>query len=239
VTQITKNLETLRARIAQATAAAGRNENEVSLLAVSKRHTPESIALARDAGLNCMAENYLQEALEKIALLGNDIEWHYIGRIQSNKSKAIAMNFQWAQTVHTMKIARRLNDQRPQEMSALNVCVQVNTDHGKGNDKGHDQGHNKGHGGAEPGEVAALCAFIEEQPRLRLRGLMCIPMPADSTERQHEPFRALKELYEQLINAGHDLDTLSMGMSNDLEVAIAEGSTMVRIGTALFGPRPS
>jgi pyridoxal phosphate enzyme (YggS family) len=235
VTQITKNLETLRARIAQATAAAGRNENEVSLLAVSKRHTPESIALARDAGLNCMAENYLQEALEKIALLGNDIEWHYIGRIQSNKSKAIAMNFQWAQTVHTMKIARRLNDQRPQEMSALNVCVQVNTDHGKGN----DQGHNKGHGGAEPGEVAALCAFIEEQPRLRLRGLMCIPMPADSTERQHEPFRALKELYEQLINAGHDLDTLSMGMSNDLEVAIAEGSTMVRIGTALFGPRPS
>jgi pyridoxal phosphate enzyme (YggS family) len=231
VTQITKNLETLRARIAQATAAAGRNENEVSLLAVSKRHTPESIAIARDAGLNCMAENYLQEALEKIALLGNDIEWHYIGRIQSNKSKAIAMNFQWAQTVHTMKIARRLNDQRPQEMSALNVCVQVNTDHGKGYDQGH--------GGAVPGEVAALCAFIEEQPRLRLRGLMCIPMPADSTERQHEPFRALKELYEQLINAGHDLDTLSMGMSNDLEAAIAEGSTMVRIGTALFGPRPS
>lgn len=235
MTQITKNLETLRARISQATAAAGRNENEVSLLAVSKRHTPESIALARDAGLNCMAENYLQEALEKIALFGNDIEWHYIGRIQSNKSKAIAMNFQWAQTVHTMKIARRLNDQRPQEMGALNVCVQVDTDHGKE----HDKGNNKGHGGAEPGEVAALCAFIEQQPRLRLRGLMCIPMPADSTERQHEPFRALKELYDQLINAGHNLDTLSMGMTNDLEVAIAEGSTMVRIGTALFGPRPS
>jgi pyridoxal phosphate enzyme (YggS family) len=227
VTQITKNLEKLRARIAHATAAAGRNENEVSLLAVSKRHTPESIAIARDAGLNCMAENYLQEALGKIALFGDDIEWHYIGRIQSNKSKAIAMNFQWAQTVDTMKIARRLNDQRPEEMSALNVCVQVDTDHGKG------------HGGAEPGEIAALCAFIEEQPRLRLRGLMCIPLPADSTERQHEPFQALKELYEQLINAGHDLDTLSMGMTNDLEAAIAEGSTMVRIGTALFGPRPS
>jgi pyridoxal phosphate enzyme (YggS family) len=225
--QITKNLEKLRSRITLAASAAGRNETEVSLLAVSKRHAAESIAIARDAGINCMGENYLQEALEKIPLFGTDIEWHYIGRVQSNKTKAIAENFQWVQTVDTLKIARRLNDQRPQALAALNICVQVNTD------------NQPGHAGADPADVAGLCAAIEELPRLRLRGLMCIPLPVDTPAGQSKPFRALKNLYEQLKTSGHDLDTLSMGMTNDLEAAIAEGSTMVRIGTAVFGPRPS
>lgn len=227
MTQITKNLEKLRSRIARAATAAGRNENEVSLLPVSKRHPVDSIENAHAAGLSSMAENYLQEALEKIPACSADINWHFIGRIQSNKTRAIAENFDWVQTVSSLKVARRLSEQRPTTLKALNVCLQINTD---------DQ---QGHAGITPEEAPALCAAIEELPGLSLRGLMCIPQPADSTEAQRTPFRRLRELYEQLKRAGYQLDTLSMGMSTDLEAAIAEGSTMVRIGTALFGPRPS
>ena len=226
MTQITKNLEDLRRRIDAAAAAAGRNENEVSILAVSKRHSPESIRLARAAGLSSMGENYLQEALEKIPLFGNEIEWHFIGRTQSNKTKAIARNFDWVQTVDSPRIARRLNDQRPANLEPINVCVQVCID------------ADGGHGGAVPADVAELCSYIEELPRLRLRGLMCIPLPAETEEEQRPPFRQMRELFEQLRAQGHRMDTLSMGMTGDLEAAVAEGSTMVRIGTALFGPRP-
>jgi pyridoxal phosphate enzyme (YggS family) len=228
VTQITKNLEDLARRIgAAAAAAAGRNENEVSILAVSKRHTPEAIRLAHDAGLRLMGENYVQEALQKIPLFGNDIEWHFIGRIQSNKTRAIAENFDWVQTVNSEQTAHRLNDQRPEKLGPLNICVQVCMD------------QDSEHGGVMPAGVAPLCAYIEELPRLKLRGLMCIPLPAETMEEQRAPFRQMRELFEQLAGQGHRMDTLSMGMTGDLEAAVAEGSTMVRIGTALFGPRPS
>jgi pyridoxal phosphate enzyme (YggS family) len=226
VTQITKNLDTLNKRIRAACKAAGRNENEVSLLAVSKRHSTASVSDALAAGLRSMGENYLQEALEKIPEFGNTISWHFIGRIQANKTRAIAENFQWAQTVSSERIAKRLNDQRPDELAPLNICVQVSTD------------PNDTHGGIAPQEVASLCQFIETQPRLKLRGLMTIPLPTDTTEQQRIPFRQARELHAELIAQGHELDTLSMGMTNDLEAAITEGSTMIRIGTALFGPRP-
>ncbi|MGI9291745.1 MAG: YggS family pyridoxal phosphate-dependent enzyme [Gammaproteobacteria bacterium] len=225
--QITKNLEKLRSRIARAAAANGRNENDVSLLPVSKRHPVESIESAYAAGLSCMAENYLQEALEKIPACNPDIQWHYIGRIQSNKTRAIAASFQWVHTVSSLKIARRLSDQRPAESGPLNICLQIDID-GTGE-----------HGGASPADASALCAEISALPNLTLRGLMCIPLPTNSPEDQRAPFRQLRELYGQLNTTGYQLDTLSMGMSGDLEAAIAEGSTMVRIGTALFGPRPS
>ncbi len=227
MTQITKKLEDLTRRIEAAAAAAGRNENEVSILAVSKRQSPESIRFARDAGLRLMGENYLQEALQKIPLFANDIEWHFIGRVQSNKTRAIAENFDWVQTVDSERTAHRLNDQRPENLRPLNICVQVCT----GQDGGHD--------GVMPADVAPLCTYIEELPRLKLRGLMCIPLPADTMEEQRAPFRQMRELFEQLIAQGHRMDTLSMGMTGDLEAAVAEGSTMVRIGTALFGSRPS
>jgi pyridoxal phosphate enzyme (YggS family) len=227
VTQITKNLEDLQRRIASASSAAGRNENGVSILAVSKRHSPESIRLALDAGLHRMGENYPQEALEKIPLFGDDIEWHFIGRIQSNKTRAIAENFSWVQTVDSERTARRLNDQRPEDLGPLNICVQVCLDY-----KGE-------HGGVRPADVEPLCAYIEALARLRLRGLMCIPLPTETMEQQRAPFRQMRELFEQLNAQGHRMDTLSMGMTGDLEAAVAEGSTMVRIGTALFGPRPS
>ncbi len=225
MTRITKHLVNLQNRIARAAAAAGRNENEVSILAVSKRHDVDAVHEAYAAGLKAMGENYLQEALEKIPRCNPGIEWHFIGRIQTNKTRSIAENFDWVQTVSSEKTARRLNDQRPEQLAPMNICVQVCTDESD-------------HGGVAPSEVAELCRKISGFPRLRLRGLMTIPLPADSESDQHKPFRLLKGLYDELNSAGHGLDTLSMGMSDDLEAAIAEGSTMVRIGTALFGPRP-
>jgi pyridoxal phosphate enzyme (YggS family) len=224
--RITKNLQDLKQRISLACNEAGRNENDVSILAVSKRHSADSIRTAAAAGLYSMGENYLQEAQEKILLFGPEIEWHFIGRIQSNKTRTIAENFQWVQTIATARIAERLSRQRPENRGDLNVCIQVDID-------------NSGqHGGIRPAEAESLCKIITELPRLRLRGLMTIPLPTANREQQRLPFRLLKELYEQLITRGYTLDTLSMGMTNDMEAAIIEGSTMVRIGTALFGPRP-
>ena len=225
MTQITKHLDDLKRRISDAASNAGRNETEVSVLAVSKRHGATAIVEAQAAGLLAMGENYLQEALEKIPQIARPVEWHFIGRVQSNKTRLIAEHFDWVQTVASERIARRLNDQRPDGEAPLNVLAQVNTD-------GSD------HGGAVPEDIPALCRFIDEQPRLRLRGLMTIPLPGESPEAQRAAFRPVKELFEQLKAEGLPLDTLSMGMSDDLEAAIAEGSTMVRIGTALFGPRP-
>lgn len=224
--RITKNLHDLEQRISAACDATGRNENEVSILAVSKRHSADSIREALGAGLHSMGENYLQEALEKIPLFGPEVEWHFIGRIQSNKTRSVAENFQWAQTVSTPRIAERLSRQRPTEMEPLNVCIQVDTD------------HTGQHGGVQPEETESLCAVVAGLPGLRLRGLMTIPLPTASLEEQRLPFRRLRELRDHLVTNGFTLDTLSMGMTGDLEAAVREGSTMVRIGTALFGPRP-
>ena len=226
MTRITKNLHDLKRRISAACAEAGRNENEVSVLAVSKRHGAAAIREAAAAGLHAMGENYLQEALEKIPLFGQEIEWHFIGRIQSNKTQAIAENFQWVQTIASTRIAERLSRQRPAGMEPLNACIQVDMD------------ENGQHGGIPPEQVAALCELISGLPGLRLRGLMTIPLPTENEALQRLPFRRLRDLREQLVTRGFTMDTLSMGMTGDLEAAIKEGSTMVRIGTSLFGPRP-
>lgn len=225
MTRITKHLVNLQKQIARAAAVVGRNENEVSILAVSKRHDVDAIHEAHAAGLKAMGENYLQEALEKMPQCPADIEWHFIGRVQSNKTRALAEHFDWVQTVTSPKIARRLNDQRPQELGPLNVCIQVSTDNG-------------GHGGVSPDELDTLAEQIAGLPRLRLRGLMTIPLPAGDPDAQRKPLQLLKRLYDRLNESGFDLDTLSMGMTGDLEIAIAEGSTMIRVGTALFGARP-
>jgi pyridoxal phosphate enzyme (YggS family) len=224
--RITKNLEDLRNRISAACAAAGRSENDVSILAVSKRHSIESIREAAAAGLRSMGENYVQEAIEKISQLGPEIEWHYIGRIQTNKTRLIAENFDWAQTVDSEKIARRLSSHRPNNMAPLNVCLQIDID-GTGQ-----------HGGIPASSAQPLCKYIDELPRLKLRGLMTIPAPRNELDEQRQSFALLKGVYDDLLANGFKLDTLSMGMTNDLEAAILEGSTMIRVGTALFGPRP-
>jgi hypothetical protein len=226
VTHITKHLEDLKQRIHSAARAAGRSENEVSILAVSKRHPVEAIKAAVAAGLLDMGENYLQEALGKIPQFSNEITWHFIGRLQSNKSREIAQNFQWVHTVDSERIARRLSEQRPDHMGPMNVCIQICTD------------SDHAHGGVSLDAAESLCNFIEQQPGLKLRGLMTIPLPTPTLEEQRIPFSLLRNLRDDLVARGHELDTLSMGMTADLEAAVAEGSTMVRIGTALFGPRP-
>jgi pyridoxal phosphate enzyme (YggS family) len=223
--RITKNLHDLKQRIAGACTEAGRNENDVSILAVSKRHDAESIRAAAALGLHAIGENYLQEALEKIPLFGSEIEWHFIGTIQSNKTRAIAENFSWAQTVSSARIAERLSRHRPDSLGDLNICVQIDID-------GNGQ-----HGGIDPAEAEGLCEIITALPRLKLRGLMAIPLPATNSEQQRQPFCQLRELRDHLGVRGFELNTLSMGMTGDLEAAVLEGSTMLRIGTALFGPR--
>jgi pyridoxal phosphate enzyme (YggS family) len=226
VMRITKNLEDLKRRISSACRLAGRNESEVAILAVSKRQSIESIRAANAAGLHSMGENYVQEALGKIAQCNAGIEWHFIGRVQSNKTKAIAENFNWVQTVSSLKIAERLDSQRPAVLGPLNVCLQVDVD-GSGT-----------HGGVPVAEAGALCGQITQLSNLRLRGLMTVPLPTNNLDSQRAPFRQLQQLHQQLITQGFGLDTLSMGMTGDLEAAVLEGSTMLRIGTALFGPRP-
>ena len=224
---ITKNLEDLKRRISAACRLAGRSENGVAILAVSKRQSMESIKAAAAAGLNSMGENYVQEALKKMAQCDAAVEWHFIGRIQSNKTKAIAENFSWVQTVSSAAIAERLDRHRPAHLGQLNVCVQVDID-GSG-----------AHGGIKEIEAEALCARVCQLNNLRLRGLMAVPLPTSDIDSQRLPFRQLRQLHGQLVARGFALDTLSMGMTGDLEAAVLEGSTMLRIGTALFGPRPN
>jgi pyridoxal phosphate enzyme (YggS family) len=226
MTTIALNLQSVRQRIAAACAAAGRDVNEVTLLPVSKTFGPDAVREAHAAGETAFGENYIQEAVEKQALLADlPLQWHCIGPIQSNKTRLVAAHFDWAQTVDRLKIAQRLAEQRPEHLPPLSVCIQVNIDGGPSKS------------GVAPGEALALAREVAALPRLRLRGLMTIPEPAEGFEAQLAVLRRARALYDQLRDAGLPLDTLSMGMTGDLEAAIHAGSTMVRVGTAIFGRR--
>jgi hypothetical protein len=226
MTTITAKLQTVRDRIAAACHAAGRDPQAVRLLAVSKTFGPEAVAQAHAAGQTAFGENYIQEAVQKMAALRQlPLEWHCIGPIQSNKSRLVAEHFAWVHTVDRLKIAQRLSEQRPAELPPLQVCIQVNVDGGATKS------------GVAPTEALALARAVAALPRLRLRGLMCIPEPAPDFEAACAVFARAKALFDELNRAGLQLDTLSMGMTADLEAAIHAGSTMVRVGTAIFGSR--
>ena len=220
------NLQALKERLTRAAAAAGRDPSAVALLAVSKTHPAALVGEARDAGQRAFGENYVQEALEKMdALTDPALEWHLIGSLQSNKTRIAAARFDWVQSLESEKIARRLSGQRSGKLPPLNVLIQVNVS-GESTKSG-----------VAPADVAALARAVASLPRLKLRGLMAIPEPTMDTRLQRTLFADLKKLFDELQTQGFKLDTLSMGMSDDMEAAIAEGSTMVRIGTAIFGAR--
>jgi pyridoxal phosphate enzyme (YggS family) len=222
----TLHVNHVRSRINQAATAAGRDPAAVTLVAVTKAQTAETIALAATAGVTDFGENYLQEALAKMdRFTGLPLRWHFIGGIQSNKTRAIAERFDWAHSIDRLSIARRLSEQRPFHAPPLNLCLQV------------ELVPEPNKGGIEPGAVRQLAASVAELPRVRLRGLMCVPPPQPSVAAERAVFARLRVLLEELNAEGHKLDTLSMGMSGDFESAIAEGATLVRIGTALFGSR--
>jgi pyridoxal phosphate enzyme (YggS family) len=224
---IHNNLQSVRERIARACASAQRDVNEVTLLAVSKTFGPEAVREAHAAGQTAFGENYIQEAVEKMGLLSDlPLEWHCIGPIQSNKTRLVASHFHWAHTVDRLKVAQRLSEQRPDTLAPLQVCVQVNI----------DGGANKS--GATPEEALELARAVAQLPRLKLRGLMTIPEPAEDFAAQKAVHLKARALFDGLRAAGLAIDTLSMGMTADLEAAIAAGSTMVRVGTAIFGGRP-
>jgi len=226
MTPISANLQAVHARIAAAARAAGRDEKDISLLAVSKTWPAGHVRDAAAAGQRAFGENYVQEGVAKVAELAPlGLEWHFIGPLQSNKTRPVAEHFDWVHSIERMKIAERLSEQRPAGVPPLNVCLQVNVS-GEASKSG-----------CAPEEAVALAKAIAALPNLRLRGLMCIPEPVEDVEAQRQPFRQLRELYEQLRGDGLPLDTLSMGMSHDIEAAIAEGATMVRVGTAIFGER--
>jgi pyridoxal phosphate enzyme (YggS family) len=226
VITIAKNIEQLSSRIQRLEHQYERSAASVKLLAVSKRHPLESIIAANKAGIEDFGENYLQEALDKIQHLSSiRVNWHFIGPIQSNKTKAIAENFQWVHSIDRLKIAQRLSGQRESSAAKLNVCVQVKI----------SQEANKS--GVELGEAEALCDSIEALPNIQLRGLMAIPAAEPDPKSQRIAFRALAQEYFRLKPRYTQLDTLSMGMSNDFGAAIAEGSTLIRVGTGIFGPR--
>jgi len=226
VTGITEQLAGLRSRVRAAARRAGRAPESVRILAVSKRQPVESVRVALAAGLNEFGENYVPEGLEKIAAGNPGAIWHFIGQLQSNKTRAVAEHFDWVQTVATARIAERLSAQRSPGAADLQLCIQLRPEGGM-------------RSGAEPDSVPALAEQIAQLPRVRLRGLMVMPLPHRSEPQLRAEFAAGRELFETLQRRGHQLDTLSMGMSADLEAAIMEGSTMIRIGTALFGPRPA
>ena len=220
------NLQAVRRRIAAAANAYGRQPGEISLLAVSKTFDAGAVAAAIACGQHTFGENYVKEALEKIAALPmHGIEWHFIGPLQSNKTRAIAENFAWVHSVDRAKIAERLSAARPAHLAPLQICIQVNI------------GGEDTKSGVAPADAAALARVIAGLPRLKLRGLMAIPPPSSDFVQQRRHFAVLRELKEQLVHDGIALDTLSMGMSADLEAAVAEGATLVRIGTSIFGER--
>jgi hypothetical protein len=226
MTTIASNLQAVRDAITVAADKAGRHADEVWLLAVGKTFPPDALREAYLAGQTRFAESYVQEALDKIAALhGLAIEWHYIGPIQSNKTRAIAENFSWVHSVDRFKVAERLSGQRPAHLPPLQVCLQVNIS------------REASKSGVAPEEADALARAIAKLPNLTLRGLMAVPAPGDDFTAQRLPFAQLRKLRDQLNQQGLQLDTLSMGMSHDFAAAIAEGATMVRIGTAIFGNR--
>jgi hypothetical protein len=223
---LTAKLENINARIAGACAKVQRPVTSVRILAVSKRQTIAAIRQLHAAGQVAFAENYVQEALEKqLELQDLALEWHFIGPVQSNKTQEIANSFNWVQSIDREKIASRLSRQRPSGMPRLNVCIQVNID------------REEQKSGANPDEVLQLARLASALPGLTLRGLMAIPRASSTPDQTLQSFRNVKRLFDQLRDEGLPVDTLSMGMSADLELAVAAGSTMVRIGTDLFGPR--
>lgn len=227
MSEIKKNIDIIQERIIQAANFATKNSDQIHLLAVSKTKPAKAIREAFQCGIINFGENYLQEALQKqLELSDISIVWHFIGPIQSNKTKDIAESFQWVHSVDRLKIAERLNNQRPTNLPPLQICIQVNIS---------DESSKSG---CTPNQLIELAKAIQLLPNLTLRGLMAIPKPTDSIEQQHQAFaqlRQLKESINQQLNLS--LDTLSMGMSDDLEIAIEEGATIVRIGTAIFGER--
>ena len=224
---IAANFATVNSRIRAAEERFGREPGAVELLAVSKTKPAEMVRAAHAAGQRAFGENYLQDALAKIEVLADldGVEWHFIGPLQSNKTRPVAEHFHWLHTVDRLKIAQRLSDQRPAGMAPLNICIQVNVS------------GETSKSGCSLEALPELARAVAALPNLKLRGLMCIPARGETLEEQRAPLRALREALERLNAEGLALDTLSMGMSDDLEAAVAEGSTMVRIGTALFGAR--
>ena len=228
MSHIAENLQEVHARIERAASAAQRPTDAIRLLAVSKTFPADDIRAAFAAGQRAFGENYVQEAVSKIEALADlrtEIEWHFIGPLQSNKTRPVAEHFDWVHSIDRLKIAQRLSEQRPDTLPPLNVCLQVNVS-GEASKSG-----------VAPEDAPAVAREIASLPKLRLRGLMSIPEPAADPAAQREPHRILRELYETLRAQGVALDTLSMGMSGDLEAAVLEGATMVRIGTAIFGKR--
>ena len=224
---LAERLRAVQERVAAAAAGAGRSAQSVTLLAVGKAQPAESLAAAAALGVHDFGESYLNEAEQKLAALrASPLTWHFIGRLQANKTRAVAAAFAWVHALDRLKIAERLAAQRPYHAPPLNVCLQVNL------------GSEASKGGVTPAELPALAAQVARLPRLTLRGLMCIPPEEDEPARQRAWFAQLRRLQEALNASGLALDTLSMGMSSDFEAAIAEGATIVRVGTALFGPRP-
>lgn len=223
---IADNLECVRQSVADAAKRYGRDPAEIQLLAVSKRHSVKEIEEVAKAGQRAFGESYVSEAVPKVTALAHlELEWHFIGPIQSNKTKPIARHFDWVHSVDRFKIAERLSSQRPAELPPLQVCIEV---------KLSDETNKSG---VTIAELPKLALAVSRLPRLQLRGLMTIPAPRAKFEEQRKPFNTLKQLVTELNSSGLKLDTLSMGMSNDYEAAIAEGSTIIRLGTAIFGPR--
>jgi len=223
---VTENLPKIRDLLAKAANDAGRDANSVRLLAVSKKQPVSSVIEAAAAGQRDFGENQVQEGLEKIKTVANDeLVWHFIGHLQSNKTRAVAEHFDWVHSVDRLKTAERLSRQRPSNLDDLNICLQVNVD------------DEESKSGMPVDNVRNLARRIADLPRLKLRGLMCLPAIRHDFESQRQPFARLSRLADQLRADGIPIDTLSMGMSDDYRAAIFEGSTMVRIGTAVFGPR--
>ena len=223
--KLAENLTNVRDRIAAACLSVSRSVTEITLLAVSKGHDSATVAAAAKLGLRDFGENYLQEALPKMARLDTPLRWHFIGQLQSNKTSAVAENFAWVHTVDRVKLAERLSAQRPTALPPLNVSVQLKL------------GDEPSKGGVKASELIALLRAVQALPRLRLRGILCIPPEESAPLRQRAWFADARAAFDAAVAAGLPLDTLSMGMSGDLEAAIAARSTMLRVGTALFGPR--
>jgi pyridoxal phosphate enzyme (YggS family) len=223
---VTENLAIISDLLAAAAVEAGRSPEDVHLLAVSKRQPLAKIVEAADAGQRDFGENTVQEGIEKVTKLAEKgLCWHFIGHLQSNKTRAVAEHFDWVHSIDKLKTARRLSEQRPESLGDLNVCIQVNID------------EEASKSGAAPADVAELAREIAGLPRLRLRGLMCLPAIRETLAEQRLPFARTRELAEAVQRDGIAMDTLSMGMSDDFRAAILEGATIVRIGTAVFGPR--